>query len=75
MKDPKPWYKSKTILLNLAAGLLVAVEATTNALGDTIPQEALGLVAAGLAAANVVLRALSGQPISVKKPASRPPSP
>lgn len=77
MSQAKPWWKSKTILVNLAVGLLAAAETVTDALGDAVPAEAMGSVLVALSVANIVLRAVTGQPVNIPeaKKANRPEPP
>lgn len=66
----KPWWESKTIWLNVAVGVLAAADALTGALKPFIPPELMGGIVTGLAIANVALRAVTGQPVSLSKPTS-----
>lgn len=60
----KDWWKSKTIWVNVAVGALAAIQAGTDVLGKAAPLELVGF----LAAANVALRFLTGEPVVTKKP-------
>lgn len=74
--EPKPWWESKTIWLNAAFGVLAVAQATTDALKPFLPPEALGGVLAVVAAANVALRVVTGQPVcSTAKPKGPTPLP
>jgi hypothetical protein len=72
---PKPWYQSKTVVLNLVVCLIMALIAVLEVL-----QQADGalttttLIAAALAGLNVVLRFVTTQPIGTSDPAP-PPAP
>lgn len=68
-KQPKPWWESKTIWLNLAAGVLAVADTATEALRPVLPPEAMGGILAAVAVANVVLRAITGQPVVAKRAA------
>ena len=65
MTDTKPWYQSKTILFNIAAATLVAIQALTGALQPLLPVDFYQAVAATLPVANGFLRLLSSQPVQV----------
>jgi hypothetical protein len=71
----KPWWQSRTIWLNAAVAAVAIVEASSEALKPVLPPEAMGGLLAAVAVANVVLRAVSGQPVAFKKPPVSPKSP
>lgn len=58
--DAKPWYQSKTVWFNIAAALLGTADqlAGTGILGTSAP--------AIIGAANIVLRAVTSQPVGVR---------
>lgn len=66
----KPWWESKTIWLNVVVGILATADALTGALKPILPPDIMGGIVTGLAIANVALRAMTGQPVSLSKPAS-----
>lgn len=63
MEDKKPWYKSKTLILNTAAAGLVALEAGTGALQPHLPVNFYTLLAVGLPILNAMLRVVTSQAI------------
>ena len=65
MLESKPWYQSRTIMLNIVAALLVAIQALTGALQPLLPVDIYQTIAAGLPVANAVLRLLTETPVTV----------
>ena len=62
--DKKPWYTSKTIWLNVAVAALAAVEAATGAMQPVLGDNGVyAIIAGGLPVANMILRAMTSQPI------------
>lgn len=61
----KPWYQSRTILLNLL-GLIILIVGVVidNAKLIDLPPEALGYLGMALAVANAVLRFVTTQPVA-----------
>ncbi len=57
----KPWYKSKTLWINIVVAVLASLEATTGLLQPYLPQHWYVAVAVGLPVANVVLRIITTQ--------------
>ncbi len=57
----KPWYKSKTLWVNIVVAVLASLEATTGLLQPYLPQHWYVAVAVGLPVANVVLRIITTQ--------------
>lgn len=55
----KPWYKSKTILLNALAAGLVALEAVSGLLQPHLPVNFYTAVAVGLPILNAMLRVIT----------------
>ena len=73
IQTPKPWYKSKTIWLNLAVAGLAAVEAATGALHPVLGDNGIYIAVAGvLPVANMILRSMTSQPIGKKHPSDNP---
>lgn len=70
----KVWWQSKTLWVNAAIGLLAVADTLTDVLKPVVPPEAMGVILTGLAAANIILRAATGQPIVAKKPSPKSPS-
>lgn len=56
--DKKPWYKSKTLWLNILAGVATAIQTQTGLVADPELQGAL------LVIANLILRAFTNTGIS-----------
>ena len=52
----KPWWKSKTLWVNIIVAVLASLEATTGLLQPYLPQHWYVVVAVGLPIINVVLR-------------------
>jgi uncharacterized membrane protein YraQ (UPF0718 family) len=66
--QPKPWYTSKTILLNIAIAALAGIEAATGALQPVFGDHGFyALVATALPVANMLLRSMTTQPIGKAK--------
>jgi hypothetical protein len=64
MNQPKPWYKSKTIILNAAVAGLVALEAGTGMLQPHLPMNVYTAIAVGLPILNGILRVITTSPVS-----------
>lgn len=59
----KPWYASKTIWINTAAAMLVALEASTGALKPLLPVDLYTTIAIALPMINAALRVVTTQGI------------
>jgi hypothetical protein len=59
----KPWYTSKTILVNIAVAILASLEATTGLLKPYLPEYWYVVLAVGLPVVNIFLRVITTQPI------------
>lgn len=59
----KKWYKSKTVILNLAVAVLTVLESSTGVLQPLLPTHWFAFVAIALPVANVALRFITTQPI------------
>ena len=59
----KPWYKSKTLILNAVAAGLVALEAGTGMMQPYLPANFYAIVAVGLPVLNAILRVITTQGI------------
>ena len=59
----KPWYKSKTLILNAVAAGLVALEAGTGMMQPYLPANFYIIVAVGLPVLNAILRVVTTQGI------------
>lgn len=55
----KPWYTSKTILVNALVAALVALEAGTGLLQPFLPANFYAIIAVGLPVINAVLRVVT----------------
>ena len=65
MNEAKPWYQSKTILFNILAAVLVAVQALTGALQPLMSVDFYQTVAEVLPVANAMLRLLTDSPVTM----------
>ena len=61
----KPWWKSKTLWVNIVVAVLASLEATTGLLQPYLPQHWYVVVAVGLPIINVVLRIVTTQGLKV----------
>lgn len=59
----KPWYKSKTIIINALAAALTALEASTGMLKPILGDSFYLIVAVGLPVVNAMLRTVTTQPL------------
>lgn len=59
----KPWYKSKTLWVNIIVAVLATLEASTGLLQPYLPNHWYVAVAVGLPVINVVLRIITTQGI------------
>jgi hypothetical protein len=57
----KPWYKSKTLWVNIIVAVLATLEASTGLLQPYLPDHWYVAVAVGLPIINVVLRIITTQ--------------
>lgn len=55
----KPWWKSKTLWVNITIAVLTTLEATTGLLQPYLPEHWYVAVAVGLPIINVVLRVIT----------------
>jgi hypothetical protein len=62
----KPWWKSKTMWLNLIAATLLLAEKNIEALSGIIPVSLYKTVIFGLPIANIWLRVITSQGLSFK---------
>ncbi len=60
--DPKPWYRSKTIWLNVVTVLIVSLTAISREMGLTATQ--LEIIAVIVAVLNIALRVLTDRRVS-----------
>ena len=64
----KAWYQSKTLWVNIIVAALAALEAGTRVLQPFLPANFYALVAVGLPVINAVLRIVTAQGLSLRKP-------
>lgn len=62
----KPIYLSRTFWINMAAGILIVLEAQAGVLTALLPAHWAPWLLLGLPVANVVLRTLTTQAVSLK---------
>lgn len=71
----KPWYTSKTLIINALAAALATLEASTGILKPLLGDGGLYVaLAVGLPVVNAVLRAVTTEPLAGKKAAGDIPS-
>ena len=63
--NAKPWHQSKTIIVNVVAALLVAVQALTGALQPLLPVDLYQAIAAALPVVNGILRLLTDTAVTL----------
>lgn len=61
----KPWWKSKTLWVNIVVAVLATLEAATGLLQPYLPAHWYVAVAVGLPVVNVILRVITTQGIKV----------
>lgn len=66
MSEAKPWWRSKTILVNLLAAALVALQAGTGLLQPLLPVNFYTAIAVGLPIVNAMLRVITTQALALK---------
>lgn len=65
MNESKPWWQSKTLLLNAAAAALVALESGTGVLQPLLPVNLYAALAVGLPVVNAALRVVTTQGVKL----------
>ncbi len=65
----KPWYQSKTIIVNAIVAALVALEAGTGLLQPYLPGNFYAIIAVGLPVVNAILRVITTTALMVSKEA------
>lgn len=55
----KPWYKSKTLMVNALVAGLIALESTTGLIQPYLPADLYVMVAIGLPVINAMLRVIT----------------
>ena len=63
----KPWYQSKTIIVNAIVAALVALEAGTGLLQPYLPGNFYAIIAVGLPVVNAVLRVITTTALAANK--------
>lgn len=63
----KPWWQSKTLIVNLVTAGLVALEAGTGMLKPYLPDNFYTMVAVGLPVINAMLRIITTQALTLGK--------
>jgi hypothetical protein len=61
--EPKPWWESKTLIINAAAAGLTALEASTGILKPLVGDNFYMIMAGVLPVVNAVLRVVTTQPV------------
>ena len=64
--EEKPWWTSKTMVFNIAIGVLLAVELNFPSLQTHIEPELYAYLAMGINVVNVALRAITSSPVTLK---------
>jgi hypothetical protein len=64
----KPWWKSKTLWLNVVVLVCAAAETQLNVLQPLLPVNVYGLVAFGLPLLNVLLRTVTAARLTLSNP-------
>lgn len=64
--ETKPWWRSKTIVVNALVAALVALEAGTGLLRPLLPVNFYTVVAVGLPIINAMLRVITTQALTLK---------
>ncbi len=65
MADKKPWWKSRTMIVNALAAALVALEANTGLLQPLLPMNFYAVLAALLPVVNAALRVITTTGVSL----------
>ena len=63
----KPWYQSKTIIVNAIVAALVALEAGTELLQPYLPGNFYAIIAVGLPVVNAILRVITTTALTGRK--------
>lgn len=62
----KPWWQSRTLIINVVAAALVALESGTGILQPHLPVNFYTALAVGLPVVNAVLRVVTNQALTLK---------
>jgi hypothetical protein len=60
---PKPWWQSRTLIVNSAALALLGIESQLQVLQPMLPANVYALAAAALPVVNMLLRTITVQPL------------
>jgi len=66
LAEEKPWWRSKTMLFNMVAAALIAVEMNLPGLQSFIEPELYAYLLMGINIINVLLRAVTKSPVTLK---------
>ncbi|MEW6646524.1 MAG: hypothetical protein AB1450_04955 [Pseudomonadota bacterium] len=72
MNESKPWWESKTVVINAVAAVLIALEAQWHLLQPYLPFNFWMGMSVALPIVNGVLRAVTSQPITFGGAGARP---
>jgi hypothetical protein len=64
--DSKPWWQSKTLVINAIAAALIALEAGTGMLQPLLPVNVYTAIAVALPVINAVLRVITTQALVMR---------
>jgi hypothetical protein len=67
---PKPWWRSKTVIVNLVVLMLAGAESQLNVLQGVLPGNVYTWLAFALPIVNLALRAVTTQGVSLSDPAA-----
>jgi len=70
--QPKPWWRSRVLLLNAAVLMLAAAESQVNVLQPLLPVNVYSLIAFVLPVLNAGLRFVTSTGIQLQEPAASP---
>jgi len=70
---PKPWWRSKTVIVNLVVLVLAGAESQLNVLQGVLPGNVYTWLAFALPIVNLALRAVTTQGVSLSDPAQAGP--
>lgn len=65
VSSAKPWWQSKTLIINLIAAALVALESGTGMLQPYLPMNFYTVIAVALPVVNAILRVVTTQGLSM----------
>jgi len=65
---PKPWWRSRTLIVNAVALALAGIESQLGALQPLLPVNVYAAIAVALPVVNMLLRGVTWQPIASSTP-------